>query len=115
MDWVRLPVAQPFSSGSGLPAFPPPSASVVGAVGANDNGSGVAAVLELARLFKESKPARTLRLVAFVNEEPPFFKSDQMGSRVYARRSKERTLNVAGSRSGGSSHMASPTRSLSAW
>ncbi len=68
--------------------------SVAGAVGANDNGSGVAAVLELARLFAEAKPARTLRLVAFVNEEPPFFKTDQMGSRVYARRSKERGENI---------------------
>lgn len=68
--------------------------SVVGAVGANDNGSGVAAVLELARVLREAKPARTLRLVAFVNEEPPFFKTDQMGSRVYARRSKERGENV---------------------
>ena len=64
--------------------------SVVGAVGANDNGSGVAAVVELARLFRGAKPARTLRLVAFVNEEPPFHHSDAMGSRVYARRSKER-------------------------
>jgi len=69
--------------------------SVVGAVGANDNGSGVAAVLELARLFREAKPARTLRLVAFVDEEPPFFKTNQMGSRVYARRSKERGENIA--------------------
>ena len=68
--------------------------SVDGAVGANDNGSGVAAVLELARLFREAKPARTLRLVAFVNEEPPFFKTNQMGSRVYARRSKERGENI---------------------
>ena len=54
----------------------------------------VAAVLELARLFREAKPARTLRLVAFVNEEPPFFKTNQMGSRVYARRSKERGENI---------------------
>ena len=68
--------------------------SVVGAVGANDNGSGVAAVLELARLFMEAKPARTLRLVAFVDEEPPFFKTNQMGSRAYARRSKERGENI---------------------
>ena len=68
--------------------------SVIGAVGANDNGSGVAAVLELARLFREAKPARTLRLVAFVDEEPPFFKTNQMGSRVYARRSKDRGENI---------------------
>jgi hypothetical protein len=64
--------------------------SVVGAPGANDNGSGVAAVIELARLFAGERPARTLRFVAFVNEEPPFYRSEEMGSRHYARRSRER-------------------------
>lgn len=64
--------------------------SVLGAPGANDNGSGVAAVIELARLFAAERPARTLRFVAFVNEEPPFYHSDAMGSRHYARRSRER-------------------------
>ena len=64
--------------------------SVAGAVGANDNGSGVAALLELARLIKDAKPARTVRFVAFVNEEPPFFVTGEMGSQHYARRSRER-------------------------
>lgn len=68
--------------------------SVVGAPGANDNGSGVAAMLELARLLHGSRPARTVRFVAFVNEEPPFFKSEAMGSLRYARRSKERGENI---------------------
>ena len=68
--------------------------SVLGAPGANDNGSGVAAVIELARLFRGSRPARTLRFVTFVNEEPPFDRTDAMGSRVYARRSRERGENV---------------------
>ncbi len=68
--------------------------SVIGAVGANDNGSGVAAVIELARLLREAQPARALRFVAFANEEPPFFKTNTMGSRVYARRSKERQENI---------------------
>lgn len=68
--------------------------SVLGAPGANDNGSGVAAVIELARLFAVQKPARTLRFVAFVNEEPPFYHSDEMGSRHYARRARERGENV---------------------
>ena len=68
--------------------------SVVGAPGANDNGSGVAAMLELARLSARAKPARTLRFVAFVNEEPPFFYSEEMGSRYYARRSKERDERI---------------------
>ncbi len=56
--------------------------------GANDNGSGVAAVLELARLFKDTKPSKTLRFVEFTNEEPPFFQTNGMGSAVYAKTSK---------------------------
>jgi Zn-dependent M28 family amino/carboxypeptidase len=68
--------------------------SVAGAPGANDNGSGVAAVLELARQMRGSRPERTLRFVAFVNEEPPFYHSDAMGSRHYARRSRERGENI---------------------
>lgn len=64
--------------------------SVFGAPGGNDNGSGVAAVIELARSFRTAQPARTLRFVLFVDEEPPFYKSEEMGSRHYARRAKER-------------------------
>jgi Zn-dependent M28 family amino/carboxypeptidase len=64
--------------------------SISGSPGANDNGSGVAALLELARLLRGAKPARTLRLVWFVNEEPPYYKGEDMGSRRYARRSRER-------------------------
>jgi Peptidase family M28 len=64
--------------------------SVAGAPGANDNGSGVAALLELARSLRDWRPARTWRFVAFVNEEPPFFKSTQMGSRVHAERASAR-------------------------
>jgi hypothetical protein len=68
--------------------------SVVGTPGANDNGSGVAAMLELARLLKDSRPARTIRFVAFVNEEPPFFQTRDMGSFHYARRCRKRDENV---------------------
>src|SRR5256714_10267030 len=64
--------------------------SVFGSPGANDNGTGVAATLALARRFATSKPKHTLRFVAFVNEEPPYFLSGEMGSQVYARRCKER-------------------------
>jgi hypothetical protein len=61
------------------------------APGANDNGSGTAAVLELARLLKEFKPARTrIRLVLFVNEELPHFGTDTWGARRYARLLVER-------------------------
>jgi hypothetical protein len=58
------------------------------APGANDNGSGVAALLELARMLVDlqSRTSFPIRLVFFANEEPPFFKTDRMGSLVYARR-----------------------------
>lgn len=59
--------------------------SVSGSPGANDNGSGVAALLELARLFAARDVGRSVRFVAFVNEEPPFFRTGDMGSRQYAR------------------------------
>ncbi|HEV3028441.1 MAG TPA: M28 family peptidase [Planctomycetota bacterium] len=68
--------------------------SVVGCAGANDNGTGTAGVLALARSLAKASPERTLRLVAFVNEEPPHFQGDEMGSRVYARRCRERKENV---------------------
>jgi hypothetical protein len=72
--------------------------SVFGSPGANDNGTGAAAVLALAKRFatRETEqsppptPNKTLRFVAFVNEEPPYFLSGEMGSQVYARRCKER-------------------------
>lgn len=51
--------------------------------GADDNASGVAALCELARLLP-ADPVRTVVLVGFVNEEPPFFASDDMGSLRYA-------------------------------
>jgi Zn-dependent M28 family amino/carboxypeptidase len=61
--------------------------SVLGAVGADDNGSGVAALLELARLLKEFRPAAGLELslVFYVNEEPPWSRTEKMGSLVHAR------------------------------
>jgi hypothetical protein len=59
--------------------------SVAGTVGANDNATGVAALLELASLLHEVKARKTIRLVFFVNEEPPYFQTDDMGSAVYAK------------------------------
>jgi len=62
--------------------------------GANDNGSAIAALLELARHFAAIRPHRTLRLVAFTNEESPFTRTRHMGSRVYARTCRERGDNI---------------------
>jgi Zn-dependent M28 family amino/carboxypeptidase len=68
--------------------------SVVSCPGANDNGTGVAATLALARALADSRPSRTLRFVFFVNEEPPFFQTADMGSRVYARRCRQRGEDI---------------------
>lgn len=69
--------------------------SVQGSPGANDNASGVAAMLALARAFAKIRQARTLRFVAFTNEEPPLFQTRYMGSRVYAKRSRERGETIS--------------------
>ncbi len=64
--------------------------TVPGSPGANDNGSGVAALLEISRLFWDAEPSMTVRFVAFVNEEPPFSFSPLQGSYVSARAARER-------------------------
>jgi Zn-dependent M28 family amino/carboxypeptidase len=64
--------------------------AVAGCPGANDNATGVAALLELARRFAPHAHARTIRFVAFVNEEPPFFRTPRMGSVVYANAARAR-------------------------
>lgn len=66
-----------------------------GTPGANDNASGVAVLFALAAEAQRGPPpARTLRFVAFTNEEPPFFDTNDMGSRRYAARVKARNENV---------------------
>jgi Zn-dependent M28 family amino/carboxypeptidase len=65
-----------------------------GSPGANDNASGVAALLEVARLLAAKPLARSVRFVAFVNEEAPFFYTWEMGSHRYARRAHERGDNI---------------------
>lgn len=59
--------------------------SVEGCPGANDNGTGVAALLALARRFAPTHPEITLRFLAFPGEEPPHFGTDAMGSAAYAK------------------------------
>lgn len=84
----NLEVARP-GAGAGTPRLIVIGAhydSALGATGANDNGSGVAALLELARALKLVLPAEGLeiRLVFYVNEELPWSRTDKMGSYVHA-------------------------------
>jgi len=64
--------------------------------GADDNASGVAALLEIARDLKEKKFSKTIRLVAFTNEEWPFYGRKNMGSLVNAKYSSDRNEQITG-------------------
>lgn len=69
--------------------------AIDGSPAANDNATGVAAALEVARALaplyqSRTPPSRTLRIALFANEEPPFFWTDEMGSFVLARHFKAR-------------------------
>lgn len=64
--------------------------------GADDNASGVAGMLEIARSLRERRMKRSIRCIAFVNEEEPFFGREEMGSQVSAKRSYDRKENILG-------------------
>jgi Zn-dependent M28 family amino/carboxypeptidase len=64
--------------------------------GADDNASGVAGLLALARVFAGLRTARTVIFVAFGLEEPPVHRTRNMGSYHYARSLKEKREQVAG-------------------
>ena len=69
--------------------------SVFGSPGADDNASGVAGLLAIARELRNTRPTRTLRFVAFANEEPPHFTTAAMGSYVYAKACRARGERIA--------------------
>lgn len=62
--------------------------------GADDNASGTAAILELARLLGRTPPNTPVMLVAFTTEEPPFFGSEMMGSAVHAASLKRPVIGM---------------------
>jgi len=62
--------------------------------GADDNASGVAGVLELARALGRRPPTGRVDLVAWPNEEPPYFRTAQMGSAVHARALRDANIDV---------------------
>jgi Zn-dependent M28 family amino/carboxypeptidase len=70
--------------------------TVAGTPGADDNASGVAGLLELARLAALNPFRRTARFVAFSLEEPPVFMTSRMGSHVYAESLRDEGAEVFG-------------------
>ena len=60
--------------------------TVPGTPGADDNASGVAGLLELARRFAGKKNNRTVQFVAFTNEEPPLFPYSKDGESCFCQR-----------------------------
>lgn len=65
-----------------------------GTPGADDNASGVAALIELGRLLRDASPARTIHFVAFANEELPYFGTANQGARRYVSLLRERGDDV---------------------
>lgn len=64
--------------------------------GADDNASGVAGILEIARILSKEKLNFRIDFVAYTLEEPPFFKSKQMGSYVHAKSLKDQKIDIKG-------------------
>ncbi len=64
--------------------------------GADDNASGVAGILELARLLKDQPLKYRIDLVAFSLEEPPFFHTKNMGSYIHAKSLNDSNIAVKG-------------------
>lgn len=70
--------------------------SVEGTPGANDNASGVGALIEIAKYISKNPVARGVRFIAFANEEPPYFQTEEMGSLVYVNTLKNSKENIIG-------------------
>ncbi len=70
--------------------------TVPGSPGADDNASGIAGLLELARLTAATQMSRTVSFVAFTLEEPPLFRTKHMGSYIYAESLTKEKVKVEG-------------------
>ena len=64
--------------------------------GADDNATGVVGLLELARMLQGKKLNYRIELVAYTLEEPPFFRTKQMGSYIHAKSLKDNNIDVYG-------------------
>lgn len=84
----------PGSEGSGVVVIGAHYDTVAGSPGADDNASGVAVMLELARALKDFDSPYTLRFVAFANEEAPWFGTSGMGSLYHVDRAIDRNEQI---------------------
>lgn len=64
--------------------------------GADDNASGIAAIIELAYLLGRAAPSSEVEVVAYVLEEPPFFRTKFMGSAIHAKSLADQKANISG-------------------
>jgi len=64
--------------------------------GADDNASGIVGLLELARLLEGVKLNYRIDLVGYTLEEPPFFRSENMGSYIHAKSLHDEKVEVVG-------------------
>ncbi len=85
---------EPTLGGPGLLVIGAHYDTCMGLPGADDNTSGVAVLLEVARLLGEHPPTSPVELVAWTLEEPPHFRTEEMGSRVHAKALKASGLPV---------------------
>ena len=65
-----------------------------GLPGADDNASGVAGLIELAMLLRDVPLDRSVELIAYTLEEPPYFRTQDMGSAIHAKRLSEEGAEV---------------------
>lgn len=64
--------------------------------GADDNASGVVGLLQLARLLSKEKLTYRIDFVAYTLEEPPFFRTKQMGSYIHAKYLHDHKIAIEG-------------------
>ncbi len=64
--------------------------------GADDNASGIIGLLEIARMIREQKQHKNIELVAYTLEEPPFFRTEYMGSFIHAQSLKQSKAKISG-------------------
>lgn len=77
-----------------VPADPHAHSRETHTPGADDNASGVAGLLELARLLATNPPRQAVELVAYTLEEPPNFRTEHMGSAWHAKAVRQDAQSV---------------------